>query len=302
VIFMINETGAGGSHRGDYAPAEEGDPLEFGHWAERYFAAKSSHDLDTLIGCFASGISYEDAVLARNTQGAERLRATYAALFAAATGASASTLLWAWGGQGGGAAGFHNDAGLFGAPMDLIAVIELGRGRVIRQRDYWDGRSLPASTLAGMRERYPAMLATVALPVSQRSRPPAALAALAAAYRTSLTRGSGLSALLTEDAVLRDLATGVRLSGGEAVAEYLRRNSSELPYGAGARETNVVGGPAGGAWEWAAGEAWAHTVGAGVTAVRLGRSGRIAELAVAWDTSRLDERSSTALPGKEARR
>jgi hypothetical protein len=65
----------------------------------------------------------------------------------------------------------------------------------------------------------------------------------------------------------------------------------------GARETNVVGGAGGGAWEWAASPAFAEPVGAGVTAMRLAPGGRIAELVFGWDTSRLSSRRYRELPG-----
>jgi len=93
----------------------------------------------------------------------------------------------------------------------------------------------------------------------------------------------------------------VRVVRRDAVAAHLARWSAALPYGRGARETNVVGGAGGGAWEWTASPAFAETVGAGVTAVRLAPDGRIAELAFSWDTSRLPPRRWGELPGPDDR-
>jgi hypothetical protein len=123
------------------------------------------------------------------------------------------------------------------------------------------------------------------------------LARIAREFRDALISGCGLPSLMSPTVVLRDLSCGVRVAGQEVVAAYLHRTAGRLPYGVGARETNIAGGPDGGAWEWSAGPAWADTVGAGVTAVRLGPGDRIAELTIAWDASRLDERSLRALPG-----
>jgi ketosteroid isomerase-like protein len=267
-------------------PDRDGD---FAAWAERYFAAKSRHDLDALVGHFGADIAYEDAVLGRRTTGRDRMRDTYAAVFAAyVSGSAGSTLAWSAGGRAGGAVQFHNDAGLFGAPMHVIAVIELVDGRVARQRDYWDGRMLPAATLTAMRDRYPAHQPPRDLPPPQRFRPPGALADAARLVRQGLESGRDLSDLLTADATLHDLGDGARLAGSGAVAAYLADAADRLPYGRGARETNLVGAAVGGAWEWAAAPAWADSVGAGVTAVRLDPDGRVAELTIAWDTSRID--------------
>lgn len=271
-------------------------PARFDGWARSYFAAKSRHDLDALAGAFDPDIAYEDAVLCRRTSGADRMRATYATVFAAAPGPARSTLIWSAGDDGGGAVQFLNDAALFGAPMHVVAVIELDRGRVTRQRDYWDGRALPAPTLAGMRAAYPAHMPPARLAGEQRSAWTPVLGAAAKAYRAALESGSGIAGLLADDAVLTDLACGVRVETRDAVAAYVARWSAALPYGRGARETNVVGGAGGGAWEWTASLPFAEPVGAGVTAVRMAAGGRIAEMTFGWDTSRLSPRQLSELP------
>jgi len=278
------------------------EAARFGRWAGAYFAAKSRHDLEALGGLFDPDIGYEDAVLCRRTIGADRMRATYAAIFAPAPDAAGSTLTWAAGGDGGGAVQFTNDAGLFGAPMRVVAVIELDRGRVTRQRDYWDGRALPAPVLADLRAAYPAHLPPAGLAVVQRTPRSPALAAAAGAYRTALESGASIAPLLADDAVLKDLACGVRVETMEAVADHVARWSAALPYGHGARETNVVGGGGGGAWEWTTSPPFADAVGAGVTAVWLAPDGRIRELVVGWDTSRLSSRQRDELPGGDKRR
>ena len=281
----------------DRADGGPPDAAGFHRWAGGYFAAKSGHDLEALAGSFDPDIAYEDAVLCRRTTGADRMRATYAAIFAGAGESAGSTLTWAAGSEGGGAVQFLNDAALFGAPMQGVAVIELDRGRVVRQRDYWDGRALPAPTLARLRAAYPAHLRPAGLAAVQRSPRSPALGEAARAYRAALESGSGVARLLAADAVLEDAARGVRVVTRDAVAAHLARWSTALPYGRGARETNVVGGADGGAWEWTASPAFAESIGSGVTAVRLAPDGRIAELVVGWDTSRLSSRRYRELPG-----
>jgi len=269
----------------------------FADWAQRYFAAKSGHDLDGLAGLFCPGIDYEDAVLCRRTSGAQRMRATYQRIFESAPAAAGSALTWCAGDEPGGAVQFSNGAGLFGAPMQVAAVIELDGGRVVRQRDYWDGRSVPAGTLARLRAQYPCHMPPADLPAAQRRHRDAVLGAAAAAFRSALDSGAGLDRCLAEDAVLADLACGVQLAGLPTIEKYLADWSATLPYGPGARETNIVGGARGGGWEWAAAGGFRESVGAGLTAVRLTDEGLVGELAFAWDASRLSARACAQLPG-----
>jgi ketosteroid isomerase-like protein len=294
---VTTEADAGSGRGGGVQPG----PAGFHAWARKYFAAKSRHDLDALIGSFDPDIAYEDAVLCRRTAGADQMRATYAAIFAAVADSARSCLTWSAGSEGGGAVQFLNDAALFGAPMRVVAVIELDRGRVTRQRDYWDGRALPAPALAGLRAAYPAHMPPAGLAAVQRSPRPPVLGAAARAYRAALESGSSIAGLLAGDVVLEDPARGVRVVTRDAVAAHVARWSAALPYGRGARETNVVGGEGGGAWEWTASPAFAEPVGAGVTAVRLAPDGRIAELVFGWDTSRLSSRRYRELPGTDDR-
>jgi SnoaL-like domain len=293
----MTEAAASSGRVGGAPPGAAG----FHRWAGAYFAAKSRHDLEALVGSFDPGIAYEDAVLCRRTTGADRMRATYEAIFAAVPDSAGSTLTWTAGSEDGGAVQFLNDAALFGAPMQVVAVIELDRGRVIRQRDYWDGRALPAPILAGLRAAYPAHLGPAGLTTVQRSPRSPALGDAASAYRAALESGSAIARLLAPDVVLEDAARGVRVVTRDAVAAHLARWSTALPYGRGARETNIVGGSGGGAWEWTASPAFAESIGSGVTAVRLAPDGHIAELIFGWDTSRLSSRSYRELPALDER-
>jgi ketosteroid isomerase-like protein len=294
---VTTEADAGPGRGGGVQP----DPAGFHAWARKYFAAKSRHDLDALIGSFDPDIAYEDAVLCRRTAGADQMRATYAAIFAAVPDSARSCLTWSAGSEGGGAVQFLNDAALFGAPMRVVAVIELDCGRVTRQRDYWDGRALPAPALAGLLAAYPAHTPPAGLAAVQRSPRARVLGAAARAYRAALESGSSIAGLLAGNVVLEDPARGVRVVTRDAVAAHVARWSAALPYGRGARETNIVGGEGGGAWEWTASPAFAEPVGAGVTAVRLAPDGRIAELVFGWDTSRLSSRRYSELPGTDDR-
>lgn len=272
----------------------------FEEWAQGYFAAKSNHDLESLIARFDPAIGYEDAVLGRRTEGADRMRATYAAVFAAPADDATSTLLWTAGGTDGGVVRFHNGPGLFGAPMDLVGVIELVDGRVARQRDYWDGRSLPESTLLAMRTSYPAHFRPAEMAATARATPPTQLVDTLAAYRRLVESGRDTGELLASQVTMEELGLGLALSGRRPVVDFLARWAGRLPYGTGAADTNVVGGTSGGAGEWSTGPEWADCVGVGVTAVGLDPDGRIERLATAWDTSHVDSDVRRTWPGPDS--
>ena len=110
----------------------------------------------------------------------------------------------------------------------------------------------PGRALAGLRASLPGHLPPAELAAAQRSPRDPVLGAAAENLRAALDSGTGLARLLADDAVLVDLAGGVGWRPGDAIARPLARWSDRLPYGPGARETNVVGGAGGGAWEWAA--------------------------------------------------
>jgi ketosteroid isomerase-like protein len=261
--------------------------VAFEHWASDYFDAKSEGDLERLVANFDDEIVYEDMVLCRRTQGAQRLRETYAALFRARSGPAASRLLWSAGDSRGRAVLFRNEAGLFGAPMDVVGVVELDGWKVTRQRDHWDGRNLPDSVLADIRRVYPPHHSPSSMRSEQATAACPELEVAAARLRDHIA-GAGAPSGLAEGARFVDLALGVEVTGRSQIADFLAHRAGVLPYGTGARETNVVGGTSGGALEWAASPDHAATVGVGVTAVGLDSEGRVTRLVVAWDASRVD--------------
>ena len=186
--------------------------------------------------------------------------------------------------------------------MRVVAVIELDHGRVARQRDYWDGRALPASALAGLRASYPATCARPGWRASNARRAVRRWPGRPALSAPRSKRGRASPRCSPTTPCSKTQPVGVLVRTGDAVAAHLAHWSAALPYGHGATETNIVGGTGGGAWEWIPSPPFAQTVGAGATAVPLAPDGRIAELIVGWDTSRLSSRERLALPEGDDRR
>jgi hypothetical protein len=75
------------------------------------------------------------------------------------------------------------------------------------------------------------------------------------------------------------------VAGPQSIAGYLQRALSNLPYGRAARVRHVVGGNAGGAYEWTNSSG---PVPRGVSALQLSATGQIVRLSSIWDGSLTD--------------
>jgi hypothetical protein len=88
--------------------------------------------------------------------------------------------------------------------------------------------------------------------------------------------------LFAPDAVLEDLTLHTAIVGRQSIAAYLARALPSLPYGQGAQVRHVVGGAAGGGYEWTNPGASAPR---GVNAIKLHCRGQIVQLTSIWDGS-----------------
>jgi hypothetical protein len=88
--------------------------------------------------------------------------------------------------------------------------------------------------------------------------------------------------LFAPDAVLEDLTLHTAIVGRQSIAAYLARALPSLPYGQGAQVRHVVGGAAGGGYEWTNPGAPAPR---GVNAIKLNSQGQIMQLTAIWDGS-----------------
>ena len=88
--------------------------------------------------------------------------------------------------------------------------------------------------------------------------------------------------LFAPDAVVEDLTLHTSVVGRQSITAYLARALPSLPYGRGAQVRHVVGGAAGGGYEWTNQGA---SVPRGVNAIELNSQGQIAQLTAIWDGS-----------------
>ncbi len=99
---------------------------------------------------------------------------------------------------------------------------------------------------------------------------------------------------MTFDAVWEDIARNAQLIGRKKIGAMLTRSRDTLPFGSGARVRHVVGGAAGGGYEWIAGPALGGL--SGISAVELDEHGLISRVTTTYDGRKLG-RSDPPTPG-----
>jgi len=251
----------------------------------RLFTAKSAHLVDATHAFFHPDRTfYADAALGWVWPSSESLREVWAEYMPTwpATALSYPTRVI---GDENSAVVFMTDTPeLFGGEIRAIAPIDFADGRIVRWIDYWDGRNFGAAKIAGMRtppDRFPDLYGN--LPDRKGSRVDDVVAPLHQAFAS--VEPDDVAALFAPDGVFEDTTLRTTVRGRAAVARYLRRAGSALPYGPGARVRHIAGADLGGGFEWqSSGE-----VPRGVTALELGGDGSIDRLTVVWDGSLLTD-------------
>jgi len=104
---------------------------------------------------------------------------------------------------------------------------------------------------------------------------------------------SAAGELMHTDVVLVDMALRTQVIGRIEVTRYLERVLGEVPYGRSSRIRHVVGGTAGGGFEWTAG---AESDGlAGITALELDADGLVTSITSVYDSRQLEPGRKAAL-------
>lgn len=176
---------------------------------------------------------------------------------------------------------------LFGGEIHALACVDFRDGRIVRWIDYWDSTSFPPEVLAAMTagvQFYPEELGEREI---ERNADPAIEAACTRLHGTLADGATHVSDLLAYDVIYEDMAARVQLIGRSDVAGYLLRMINRSPYGPGSGLLHIVGGAAGGAYEWT-GTA-ASNVPRGVSALELDESGRISRITTVYDSARFGQ-------------
>ncbi|RQU32795.1 hypothetical protein DF142_31630 [Burkholderia cenocepacia] len=176
---------------------------------------------------------------------------------------------------------------LFGGEIHALACVDFHDGEIVRWIDYWDSASFAPEVLASMTASViPGDLGESAVSGSAE----AAIESACTRLHDALDQGArDVGNLLTYDVVYEDMTARVQLIGRSEVSGYLRRAIGLLPFGPGAEILHVVGGIAGGGYEWTGMSE--SNVPRGISAIELDDSGAISRITTVYDSARFGQAS-----------
>ena len=249
-----------------------------------YLAAKSAHSPDRTMSFFDRGnTTYVDATLGWKFPTWDSLQALFSKYMPQWPAGARSYQTEVLGDAQGAVVFFTNTPQEFGHEIRGIAVADIRNGKFVRWVDYWDGRHFGVSAAESLRTppaQFPADFGESR--VGESAAP--AMNRVVGELSTDFAQDNSEQAaqLFAPDAVLEDLTLHTAIVGRQSIAAYLARALPSLPYGQGAQVRHVVGGAAGGGYEWTNPGASAPR---GVNAIKLNSRGQIVQLTSIWDGS-----------------
>ena len=251
---------------------------------DEYLAAKSAHSPDRTMSFFDRGnTTYVDATLGWKFPTWDSLQALFSKYMPQWPAGARSYQTEVLGDAQGAVVFFTNTPQEFGHEIRGIAVVDIRNGKFVRWVDYWDGRHFGVSATESLRTPPAQFPADFGESRAGESASPA-MTRITGELSTDFARDNSEQAaqLFAPDAVLEDLTLHTAVAGRQSIAAYLARALPSLPYGQGAQVRHVVGGAAGGGYEWTNPGALAPR---GVTTIKLNSRGQIVQLTSIWDGS-----------------
>jgi hypothetical protein len=261
----------------------------------RFFADKSLHDPVKTMSYFSQGpMFYVDTTLGWSWANHLELATTFEKYMPTwpPSGKSYPTLIL--GDEKSVVVGFTDTPELFGGEIRILGAVDLKDGKIVRWADYWDGRYFGSKTVPKMRTppgKFPTDFKETL--VGEQASPP--MRQVAGRLTDALRTGDAATAakLFSYDAVYVDQGLRLHIEGRNAIARYLERAITSVPYGKGSALRHVLGGDKGGGYEWIA--AQGGPVDHGITALILAPSYEITKLITVWDTSLLSDANAQGL-------
>jgi hypothetical protein len=262
-------------------------PAEVQRLFASFLAAKSAADVDRTMAFFSpSDLTYWDATAGFAFPDWATLKGVFEQFMPKWGPDAHSYQTKLLGDSTGAALFFTNTPEEFGHEIRGISVVDIRDGKFIRWIDYWDGRHYGIEALKGFRSppsKFPRDFGWSKPGEHASSTLKRTVSGLAQTLGRSDSEGA--ARLFDENGVLEDLTLHTAVAGPQSIAGYLKRASSSLPYGHGARVRHIVGGNAGGAYEWTNSRG---PVPRGVSALQLNATGKIVLLSSIWDGSLVD--------------
>ncbi|HEY0712584.1 MAG TPA: nuclear transport factor 2 family protein [Polyangia bacterium] len=259
---------------------------------ESFFTARNQRDVEATMSHFAPELAaHVDATHGLERRGYEALRTHFAEVmpkWPADARAYPTRII----GSGASAVVGYVEHGFDGAfevmspELRRFAAVDFKDGNVVRWVDYWDSSALTAALDAQLRapaERFAADFHETS--VGENASPLAQMVAKRFFEASTTARAEDLTKLFSDEAVYEDLTLRTQLVGRSAIGRYFARALGKLPFATGAQLRHVLGGDAGGAFEWRG--SGPSGVPGGLTVFVLDGSARVIRLSIVYDGRRL---------------
>src|SRR6185503_17736873 len=265
------------------------------HLFNRFFATKSRHDSDATMAFISRDLSvYADVTLGWELNGYDALKEVWAKYMPTwGEGRSYPTRILGEvnGGTGSVMLEFTDTPELFGADMRVLGTVDVVDGKITRWADYWDSATYDGKRFEKLKQT------PVDPPPALRSKPAVASARIrdvASKFVEMVSSGNtaGAATLFSYDGVFEDRSLNTRIAGLPAINRYLARVNHKSPFGSGVKLGHVVGGDAGGGFEWASASSPVKT---GAVALSINTEGKITRASIIYDSRSLPATSRIEL-------
>ncbi|MEZ4552453.1 MAG: hypothetical protein R3B59_00935 [Dehalococcoidia bacterium] len=259
---------------------------------ERFYRVKSSADVEGTMGFFSSGlVTYTDATLGWGLDGFEALRGLFAQYMPTWPSTARSYHTGVLAGESSALVRMVDTPELFGGELRILGAVDFVDGKIVRWVDYWDSSFFDAAAYEAMRtpaESFPRDLKESRVPSQAAPELTEAASELQRAFAAADV--AAVAARLHADVLFEDMALRAQLVGRAEATRYLERVLGEAPYGRGSRLRHVVGGAAGGGFEWTAADGLV-----GITALELDGAGLVTRVTSVYDSRQLAAERRAAL-------
>jgi hypothetical protein len=262
---------------------------------ERFFETKTSCDVEATMSYFSPDLtSYIDATLGWDFDSFDALQAVFEQYMPnwAPPARSYATRILA--NETSALVNMTDTPELFGGELRILAAIDFVDGQIVRWIDYWDSTTFDDDRYTQFRtpaDHFPTDLKDTDVPTQAAPELIAVAEQLQHAFRAADPSAAG--ELLHADVLFEDMALRTQLIGRIEATRYLAQVLDRAPYGRSSTLRHVVGGPAGGAFEWTAAPA-ARSL-PGITALELADNGAITKVTSLYDSRQLEPDHRTAL-------
>lgn len=263
----------------------------------RFFETKTAGDIDGTMSYFAPDLAtYTDATLGWDLDSFQALRDLFMQYMPGWAPPARSYATGILSNDVSALVHMVDTPELFGGELRILAAIDFRDGKIVRWVDYWDAGPYPDELYVNFRTpdaQFPRDLKDTQVPT--QATPELVAAATALQHAFAAGDPSAAAELLHTDVVFSDMSLRTQLIGRIETARYLGRALADAPFGRSSSLRHIVGGAAGGGFEWTAGPEHAGLVG--ITAVELDADGLVTTVTSVYDSRQVSPARLAALAG-----